>query len=215
MSKQPKVGAQIDISKNPKVIESPASYKNIPISWQLSHVDDESRWGINVFKSHFIFSITDELLNELPNSSNEIYDTLSKLNGKKFNSIDGFLNKLHIGCNYEITAIEQKIIVKHLRENIFWIDFYPKLRHFESQTWLELEKELFGAKSKTKHHSVSVSKIIPEARKRLAHLKLDDIDELFSIRLTGEQRIWGIRHFSYLRILWFDLEHEICPSSKN
>ena len=98
--------------------------------------------------------------------------------------------------------------------NLFWTDIYPKIKHFEAKTWHEIEKERTGSRGKSKHHSVNISDIIPDAQKRLEDLKLDDIDSLFSMRLTGEQRIWGIRNFSYMQVLWFDLKHEICPSKK-
>ncbi len=215
MCRVPTIKTPFEVVKTPRSIESPAKYKEFPISWQLSHIDDDGRWGLNIFKKHFTFSITNNLLSELKSDiNNDLYDAISDLNDKTFDSIHDFLFKLEIKSKGHISTLEQRIIIKSIQENFFWTEIYPKLRHFESQTWSKIEKELFGSRSKTKHHSVNISQIIPEARKRLEQLQLDDIDELFSIRLSGKLRIWGIRHWSYLRILWIDLEHEICPSTK-
>ena len=214
-SKNPKIQSNFESSKRPKQIESPAQFKDIPISWQLSFLDEDGKWGLKVFKRHFRFSISDGLMSSLGDIHNDLYDAITELSGKTFDSVEDFLNQIHVKCKNNISIVDQKRIISALQENIFWTDIYPKLRHFESQTWKDLEKEQFGERGKTKHHSVSISKIIPEARKRLEELKIEDVDELFSIRFSGQQRIWGIRHFSFLKILWIDLKHEICPPSRN
>lgn len=90
-----------------------------------------------------------------------------------------------------------------------------KLKSFEGSNWNELERQSSGPKGKSKHHSVDVLNIIKEAQKRLKELHLDDIDQLFSLRLDGKSRVWGIRELGYLKILWFDPDHEMCPSTKD
>jgi hypothetical protein len=54
--------------------------------------------------------------------------------------------------------------------------------------------------------------VIPDARKRLEQLRLDDTDELFSLRLNGQERLWGIRSNDIFSLLWWDPKHEICPA---
>jgi hypothetical protein len=54
--------------------------------------------------------------------------------------------------------------------------------------------------------------IIGEAQRRLVAIAQDDIDDLFSLHLGGKPRVWGVRDGSVLRLLWWDPEHEICPS---
>ncbi len=82
---------------------------------------------------------------------------------------------------------------------------WPKLRDFESMSWKEIV-------TMTKSHNVETSKLDVAARRKLESLKIDDIEELFSLRLTGKQRIWGILENSTLKILWWDPEHLVCPS---
>lgn len=83
----------------------------------------------------------------------------------------------------------------------------PKLQDYETMTWADVE-------SGTGSHFVSKTDCIKEARQRLDDLELDDIEELFSLRITGKRRAWGIRNVAVLHLLWWDPEHEVCPSRK-
>ncbi len=86
------------------------------------------------------------------------------------------------------------------------LEIHNKLSQFESMTWHEIE----GGK----HHFSAVSSLSKEAKNRLTFLKQDDIDELFSLRLTGTQRVWGIRVGPVFKILWWDPKHLVYPSTK-
>jgi hypothetical protein len=79
-----------------------------------------------------------------------------------------------------------------------------RLCQFEQRTWHEI---LIG--SKHQNHTVRVDKLVPKAAQRLRDLKLDDTDELVSLRLSGLQRIYGIRDQATLLLLWWDPKHEI------
>ena len=81
-----------------------------------------------------------------------------------------------------------------------------RLKAFECMSW----QEIIGTGS----HLIEIDKIIPEARKRLEDLNQEDVDVLMSLRLSGKKRIWGIRDGSVLKVLWWDPNHEICPSVK-
>jgi len=61
-------------------------------------------------------------------------------------------------------------------------------------------------------HLVKVSKIIPKMQKRLKELKQEDLDVLYSLRLSGKMRVWGIKEANLFWLLWWDPDHEICPS---
>jgi len=89
-----------------------------------------------------------------------------------------------------------------------WQDILSKLGHFETRTWADI-------KSHTGSHLVLMidcpnSQVI----QRLTELKLDDIDELFSLRLSGKERIFGILDGHIFKILWWDPNHEVWPSPK-
>ncbi len=89
-----------------------------------------------------------------------------------------------------------------------WEDILSKLGHFETQTWQDIE-------TTTGSHLVTIKECPnPQMAKRLTEIHQDDIDEIFSLRLSGKERIWGILEGCVLKILWWDPHHEIWPSLK-
>jgi hypothetical protein len=88
-----------------------------------------------------------------------------------------------------------------------WVHLLAKLKHFEGLTWAQIGQN-------TGSHPVEINKLIPEARKRLTELGHGDREALYSLRVNGRPRIWGIRDGVVLRVIWWDGEHRICPSTK-
>ena len=85
------------------------------------------------------------------------------------------------------------------------VDVLQKLRSFESMTWEQID-------GPSGSHGVAAARLCKRARDRLVDIRQDDTDEVFSLRITGRRRIWGILDEHVLRILWWDPEHEVCPS---
>lgn len=87
------------------------------------------------------------------------------------------------------------------------LEVMERLGNFEGMTWTEIEQS-------TGSHPISKNLLIKSAQDRLIEIKQDDVDELFSLRVNGKARIWGIREEHVLRVLWWDPEHQVCPSEK-
>lgn len=85
-------------------------------------------------------------------------------------------------------------------------DLFHKIFDSQKLTWQTLREN--GS------HLVQVNDLCTMAQKRLVELSKDDYEELFSLRVTGRKRIWGIKDGSILWLLWWDPEHEVCPSHK-
>ena len=62
----PKYHPALSIAKSPRIAENPAKYKDFPVAWQLSFIDDESPWGTQCLRENFSLGSYDELLNNLP-----------------------------------------------------------------------------------------------------------------------------------------------------
>jgi len=77
---------------------------------------------------------------------------------------------------------------------------------FQKMTWTEIRNN--GS------HSVNINGLISKAQKRLRELELEDIGELYSIRLSGPERLWAIKDSAILRLLWWDPCHTVYPSEK-
>jgi hypothetical protein len=79
-----------------------------------------------------------------------------------------------------------------------------KLGSFETMTWGELLGD--------KHKPIPVEHLCPKARARLVDIERDDIPELGELRVGNKPRIWGWLQGDVMHLLWWDPEHEVCPS---
>jgi hypothetical protein len=84
-------------------------------------------------------------------------------------------------------------------------EIHSKLSNFETMTIPQLQ--LNGS------HFVEVNILCRDAQKRLDLIRQDDNDELFSLRLSGKKRIWGIVNGNIFSVLWWDPDHAVCPSN--
>lgn len=81
-----------------------------------------------------------------------------------------------------------------------------RLSELETMSWQEIDK--------THSHFVGVDGCSKEAQDRLKELRLDDLDQLYSLRVTGKFRVFGIREEHVFDLLWCDPDHEVYPSHK-
>lgn len=97
--------------------------------------------------------------------------------------------------------------------NSFYDDIMKKLISFEGMIWDEIQKASGGkgAGNGTNSHFERISDLCKDAQKRAMELHLD-VDELFSLRLTGKLRVYGILENGIFSVVWYDPEHEIYPS---
>ena len=90
-----------------------------------------------------------------------------------------------------------------------------KLKEFEKLTWGQLANQPKGRGSGTKHHHVSVKRLTKKAKKRLQRdLEWGDIEEIYSLRLDGKTRIYGVVIEREFNIIWYDPNHEVLPIRK-
>ena len=87
-------------------------------------------------------------------------------------------------------------------------DILSRFVDFESQSFNDLYK---GAGC----HEIEVAQLSKEARARLEALCRDDLDCVYSLRITGRRRVFAIREGDTLHVLWFDPLHQVCPSLKD
>lgn len=81
----------------------------------------------------------------------------------------------------------------------------PKLHDYESMTWAEMD-------GPSGSHSIDKGDLCREAQDRLDEIGMSDVEALFSVRITGARRVWGVKNIAILRVLWWDPEHQVCPS---
>lgn len=85
-----------------------------------------------------------------------------------------------------------------------------KLASFEKMTWSEIKRQQHGHRGKSSSHFIEdLSKLNRNAQKRLRELQISE--NLFSLRLEGKVRIFGILQSHIFEVLWYDAGHEIYP----
>lgn len=107
---------------------------------------------------------------------------------------------------------EEAIILHKFSKSIDCI-LLDSLKARESTTWGELLTQTGGRRHGTNSHNIPMSDMIKEAQLRATSIGLVE-DGLLSLRLDGTHRVFGIMESGVLNIIWFDREHEICPSNK-
>jgi len=81
-----------------------------------------------------------------------------------------------------------------------------RMKELETMTWHSI--------TETGSHFIDVASLSKPARDRLMEIHQDDVDQLYSLRMAGRPRIFGIRDGGVFRVLWWDPRHEVCPSPK-
>lgn len=92
--------------------------------------------------------------------------------------------------------------------------FMQKMIDYSNMTWNDIKRQTHD-NGKSKHHFLSIDILSKEAIDRIKERNLEDYaDSIFSFALQNKLRIVGIRKDEHFHILWYDPEHEICPSRK-
>ncbi len=141
---------------------------------------------------------------------------------KKITSRKQPKNKKPIRQKSEIDYTSQKVLlnfslIDHNAErwgfqrldNPQYRDLIKKLSDFCSMTWQNI---LYASGGKSKghgnnNHLCKVSKFCEDAKKRLEKLHMEDVDSLFSLRLSGKVRIYGVRENNIFKPIWYDQYH--------
>ena len=216
MAKTPKTAFNPSIKKEKKAKSIPLNYKDLNACWQIGLFDfNNEKWGKDSALGNISFSISSSLMELLcKHGDNDLYTSLDHISNKKPISFSDFYKKLKDDFNGQIPSEIVHQISIDISRSFFMDEIYPKLRDFEKKTWNEIEQETKGGEGGSKLHEIKIELLSKEAQQRLSELKIDDIDSLFSLRLDGTLRIFGIRKQNYLQILWVDQNHEVCPSKK-
>jgi hypothetical protein len=90
-----------------------------------------------------------------------------------------------------------------------WREIMDLLADLERLTWGEA---CSGGNPRVK--IVKVADAPPAIRDRLEATQRDDADELVEIRMSGVQRMFGVRRGTVVHLLWWDPTHNAWPAKK-
>lgn len=102
-----------------------------------------------------------------------------------------------------------------LRRNDFMhYEVMEKMIAYSNMTWQEIGRQTHD-QGKSKHHFLPIESLSKEAIDRFEAMQLEEYsDSIFSFSLQNKLRIVGIRENEHFHVLWYDPEHEVCPSKK-
>jgi hypothetical protein len=84
-----------------------------------------------------------------------------------------------------------------------------KLSAFESMTW----KEIF-VDAKKQNHAIEVGDLKCDKARKWMESNMKGQPTLWTLRFTGKQRVWGIFSEGAYQIVFWDPEHQICPTDQ-
>ena len=92
---------------------------------------------------------------------------------------------------------------------------FVNLRDLECTTWGDVVKASGGRTQGTNSHFIPIDKLSKTAKQRATDMQLDE-SELFSLRLQGTVRLWGIiePENGCFYVVWFDPNHQVYPVDK-
>lgn len=88
--------------------------------------------------------------------------------------------------------------------------FLDKIHHLEGCTPVSAQGT--GAAGTMKR--VELDALCGDAQSRLEKIERDDAPSLWEVRLGGAQRYWGFLIGPVFHFLWWDPNHEVCPTKK-
>jgi hypothetical protein len=86
-------------------------------------------------------------------------------------------------------------------------ELLERFQAWEKSTWHDILM-----RDARNNHRIDVDRCCAASQQRLKFLGLDDLDQLVSLRVNTRARVIGILDRGVFKLLWWDPEHEVCPS---
>ena len=94
-------------------------------------------------------------------------------------------------------------------------EIFEKLLTYSKMSWSEIKRQTHDG-GKSKHHYLNYDVLSQAAMDRIDAKDLRDwTDAIFSFALTNKLRVIGIRKGEAFDVIWYDPNHEFCPSHKS
>ncbi len=101
------------------------------------------------------------------------------------------------------------------RDDFNECDVLKKVVEYGGRKWKEIKQDTHDSKNKSKHHFLEYNELSDIAKERIAAKRLGEYtDSIYSLSLCNKIRIIGLRSDDRFEAIWFDPEHEFCPSDK-
>jgi len=106
-------------------------------------------------------------------------------------------------------AFDQEFVIcdKNCRHNEFY-KIGGHLKDLEHRYWRDIINNM------ERDHKVAFDSLDKKAYDRLFEISHDDCEgSLWSFHFSGSEIVWGIKDGDFLKVLWWDPDHKVCPRS--
>lgn len=97
------------------------------------------------------------------------------------------------------------------REDMIHNQLLEYIMQYSGRTWASIKLDTHDKSNRSKHHFLNYDELSRTAKDRVAAMHIEE-DDIYSLALTNKLRIIGIRDGRVFRAIWYDPEHEFCPS---
>lgn len=100
------------------------------------------------------------------------------------------------------------------REDFNHREMLEKIIAYSNMTWSQVKRQTHDD-GRSKHHFLEIGKLSGAAVERISVKQLQEYeDSIFSFAFQNKLRIIGIREGQMFYAVWFDPQHQFCPSHK-
>jgi len=93
-------------------------------------------------------------------------------------------------------------------------NIFSKMINYATMTWADVRGQTHD-NAKSKCHFLDMDSLSGSARRRvMIKISEENVDKIFSFALTNKLRVIGVRDGRIFHVIWYDPEHEFCPSLK-
>lgn len=133
-------------------------------------------------------------------------------NSKKITSVDANLSadKQTLVWSFDKTDRNDHFRFCCDRDDMQHDQLLSHIMEYSKRTWASIKLDTHDKGNKSKHHFLDYDELSACAKARVAAMHIED--DIYSLALTNKLRIIGIRDGRVFRAIWFDPEHEFCPS---
>lgn len=93
-------------------------------------------------------------------------------------------------------------------------EILQKLMDYGRMTWSEIDRQQHD-RGRSKHHYLEYESLGAEAKDRISAREFEgETDAIYSFALQNLLRVIGLRQGAEFYVVWYDPNHEFCPSRK-
>ena len=149
-------------------------------------------------------------------SKKKLFNTPVEYRGKYVAGVKYSSDSKQVCWRFDKLDMDGKFAFDLSRTDFNHREILDKIIAYSNMTWDEVKKQTHDRKNKSKHHFLDMDALSADAIARIRAKHFEDRyqDSIFSFAFKNRLRIIGIRDGEEFHVVWFDPNHEFCPSKE-